>query len=51
MDLTQLVGSREIEYKLLPRVAASAAAMKPGSALVHEEFGDNIVMRVTAKGS
>jgi len=51
MALTLLVRSRQVEYKLLPMVTGPDTAMKPGGALVHEESGDNIVMRVTGRGS
>jgi carbon-monoxide dehydrogenase large subunit len=46
-DAAELV---EVEYEPLPVVADPEAAIKPGSALVHEEFGDNIVMRLGGGG-
>jgi carbon-monoxide dehydrogenase large subunit len=38
----------EVEYETLEPVVDPEAAMQPGSPLVHEEFGDNAVMRLGA---
>jgi carbon-monoxide dehydrogenase large subunit len=40
----------EVEYQPLPAVVELEAALSPASALVHDEFGDNVVMRVTGGG-
>jgi carbon-monoxide dehydrogenase large subunit len=42
-DAAELV---RVDYEELPTVTDPEAAMRAGSPLVHEEFGDNIVMRV-----
>jgi carbon-monoxide dehydrogenase large subunit len=42
-DAAELV---RVDYEELPPVTDPEAAMRAGSPLVHEEFGDNIVMRV-----
>jgi carbon-monoxide dehydrogenase large subunit len=42
-DAAELV---RVDYEELPAVTDPEAAMRAGSPLVHEEFGDNIVMRV-----
>ncbi len=42
-DAAELV---KVEYEELPVVTDPEAAMKPGAPLVHEQFGDNIVMKV-----
>jgi carbon-monoxide dehydrogenase large subunit len=41
-DAAELV---EVEYEPLPVVLDAEEAMKPGAPLVHEEWGDNIMMR------
>src|ERR1700730_1486466 len=41
-DAVELV---EVEYEPLPVVVDDEEAMKPGAPLVHEEWGDNIMMR------
>ena len=43
-DAAELV---DVEYAVLPAVVDPEAALTSGSALVHEEFGDNVVMRVS----
>ena len=43
-DAAELV---DVEYAVLPAVVDPEAALASGSALVHEEFGDNVVMRVS----
>jgi aerobic carbon-monoxide dehydrogenase large subunit len=41
-DILQLV---EVEYEPLPAIVDAEKALEPGSPLVYEEWGDNIIMR------
>ncbi|RIL08008.1 MAG: carbon monoxide dehydrogenase [Proteobacteria bacterium] len=46
-DAAELV---EVQYDPLPAVIDPEAALLPGAALLHEEFGDNVVMKVSGGG-
>jgi carbon-monoxide dehydrogenase large subunit len=43
-DAAELV---DVDYQALDPVVEPEAALAPGAPLVHEEFGDNVVMRLT----